>query len=728
MCLPISLTEERIDRSLQLAAAGFALDDSPATRANLLRALLRSPAILDVVGVEGLGLVRAPISPDGRTLALGAVDGSVTFLDARSGDRIGTWEGPGELGTIDWAPDGDAVAVAGIGPSANPGEPGFVHIVDPETQRLERSISVEPVADVPGMFVLPVAVFAPDGRSVIVGYHPDEGIGRSAPSALRRYDAATGEEIGRPVPAPAFGAWSDLLPTPEGNLIYAGERAAYAVDGETLRVARRYPGAGANVAALSPDGDTLALGGENGRVRLLDLDGGGIRPLPGGHREPVISAAFGPDGKTLVTGATGGSVLVWDLRLGRSSEALEGHSGDVLDLRVSADGRTLYSASADGTAIVWDLGGKQRFGARFETGFVQPALERLPPPVAVSPEDGTLAVGRANGRVELIDAETLRRRTGFEAFERSAAKGLEFSPDGRRLAVAGDRGLIGEFEAGSGKRIGDLVHEPRGRCADPRTNGTVPRCYKAGSQAIAFDPEGRTLAVGEASGRVRIWDLEGGEGARTLAQLPLFLPALALSPDGSQLAATFGLGNPKRHGTAILDTETGERIATLEGEADAPRTLDFSPDGRLLASGHVGGTALVWSTDDWRAVGPPLIHGGNLTSIRFSPDGLLLATSSSEGTTALWDVASGERIGPPLPRMADRRNLPVAGADRWATSRFSPDGRHLFVVLDTGHAVRWDLDPATWRDHACRVAGGGITPDEWERLVPEQDFRESCPS
>jgi WD domain, G-beta repeat len=109
--------------------------------------------------------------------------------------------------------------------------------------------------------------------------------------------------------------------------------------------------------------------------------------------------------------------------------------------------------------------------------------------------------------------------------------------------------------------------------------------------------------------------------------------------------------------------------------------------------------------------------------VAFSPDGRTLATSHDDGTVVLWDVGSQEAVGPQLPGIAG-----AWGTETWVTARFTPDGRRLFAVSDTERAVRWEADPAAWRQHACTVAGGGLTPEQWEEIVPEQDYISVCPS
>ena len=64
----------------------------------------------------------------------------------------------------------------------------------------------------------------------------------------------------------------------------------------------------------------------------------------------------------------------------------------------------------------------------------------------------------------------------------------------------------------------------------------------------------------------------------------------------------------------------------------------------------------------------------------------------------------------------------------WLTARFTPDGRQLFVLRDSGDAERWDVDPDAWSEHACRVAGRELTRAEWSEFVPGHDYRRVCGS
>src|SRR5439155_15896624 len=116
------LVEPRLVRALVLAREGAALDDSVATRSNLLAALLRSPAALTVLYGGGSRVVDDALSRDGRLLSVRADDGSVSFFDARKLHEVGPrFKASGKISycgaivrpvrALSFSPDGRTLAV-----------------------------------------------------------------------------------------------------------------------------------------------------------------------------------------------------------------------------------------------------------------------------------------------------------------------------------------------------------------------------------------------------------------------------------------------------------------------------------------------------------------------------------------------------------------------------------------------------------------------------------------
>jgi WD40 repeat protein/transcriptional regulator with XRE-family HTH domain/energy-coupling factor transporter ATP-binding protein EcfA2 len=149
------------------------------------------------------------------------------------------------------------------------------------------------------------------------------------------------------------------------------------------------------------------------------------------------------------------------------------------------------------------------------------------------------------------------------------------------------------------------------------------------------------------------------------------------SPDGKYLAT----GSSDK--TARLwDVATGETIRIFSGNTGEIDGVDFSPDGKyLLAGGGADHTARLWDVASGKTVQIFSGHTGGPDSGGFSPDGKLIVTAGGEDLTArIWDVATGETLhvltghsGGYLPRVA-----------------FSPDGK--YVLTAGGDSARvWDV-------------------------------------
>jgi WD40 repeat protein/class 3 adenylate cyclase/tRNA A-37 threonylcarbamoyl transferase component Bud32 len=684
-----ALIDDRLERSLLLAQAGRVLDDSVATRGNLLSALVRHPAAVGVLRGGTGALFALALSPDGRTLAAGDDAGSVVLIDTRTRERIGR---PlmldREVWQIGFSPDGRLLAVTsgeiGTGVDAH-----SVKLLDTASMRLVREIDVGRVPGAANKIV--EARFDATGRAVIATVTSNH---LDVPTQLRRYDARTGRPVGRHLGI----AGRHAIPTdaaPSRRMLFLAGDAVVLVDSSTLRVIRRVA-ARTWSAAISPDGHSVGLGGDDGSVRIVDLETGKRRTLSGRHEDRVQGLVFSPDGRTLATRSDDGRVLIWDLRAGNVRETLTGHTGPIPTMVASADGRTLYTGGLDKRIIVWDLAGDRRLAPSFQAHpFQQAGFARFHPPLAVSPSGRIVAAGRPDGGVSLHDAHTLRHLRDLPGHDEGAVMAVEFTPDGAAVAATGKNGRVELRDVTSGR----LLRPPLPGLGHP-------------AQALGLSPDGGRLAVADLHGNLRLLDLKTGavRQSPSLDGSPLHL---TFSPDGKTLAVGLGERTELRDGRSLRVVARLQATAAPRGEGAWVR---FSPDGRLLAAGAFDGYTRLWDVATRRPAGPPLAgHEAGVATAEFSPDGRMLATSGLDGTVILWDLRSRRSLG----------TLP--GPLGFTAARFSPDSRRLFVLRETGLALRWEITPDAWSLHACRVAGRNLTRAEWADLVPDEDYRRVCP-
>jgi RNA polymerase sigma factor (sigma-70 family) len=209
--------------------------------------------------------------------------------------------------------------------------------------------------------------------------------------------------------------------------------------------------------------------------------------------------------------------------------------------------------------------------------------------------------------------------------------------------------------------------------------------------AVAYSPDGKTLAMGGASPRVeggcfvKLWDVQkekmiGGtklaKEAKAGATLGEAANSLAFSPDGKRLAAGCMDGKLR-----LFDGPTGDLKKVWDDDMARFPCVVFSPGGQTLVSQGRDGTVKVWDVETAEVLRTLQGHKASVTAAAFSPDGKLFATGGivsendkvTGGEVFLWDAQTGE-LKHTLPGLT----VPVL------TLSFSPDGKTLAVAGGSG--------------------------------------------
>jgi WD40 repeat protein len=279
-----------------------------------------------------------------------------------------------------------------------------------------------------------------------------------------------------------------------------------------------------------------------------------------------------------------------------------------------------------------------------------------------------------------------------------------FAPHGERVLVASSNGKAALFDRAGDRLVSlprqhpltEAVWSPDGRLF--ATGSTVDATIwlrkrvrftvSTGAPVTALSFDRTTLLVGSGT-HVRLVDLKTHR-TKSLP-FPGAIVAGALDPNGSVFAISFRHG--KGTSTSLLDAKTGRVVARLPD--DGIRSVTFSPDGGLLATGSRDRTARLWQarTGKLRHV---LRHHGYVVGEQFSADGRSLVTSSSDGAGYVWNVGTGQRelllVGATGATEAsafspDGSEIAVASADRVARIYYSQDGRLLAPLAGHGAAV-----------------------------------------
>ncbi len=517
----------------------------------------------------------------------------------------------------DLLPDTPPIVAAGF--SADGSRVATVRLVDAARGSLECSVRDASAAG-PPLRTIPVGwghTLSPDGRTVAY-------VDGTGPIVYR--DVVTGQASLTPPPSP--------ISFPQG--------LTYSPDGRSI----------VEFGATGPADKSPGL------VRILDAATGRAIGTPIPFATRVIQVLFRPDGRAIAVVSRGETLSLWTLQPDRREllrtplNGTIGHS----PVAIEPGGRWIvaWSLAGQGAGLrFWDATSGQPLDRRIDLG------ESFTPWLSYSPDGQLLQVAEPGGLVRLFDASTDRPlsypfvripgglRTAFDETGRALLATPAGNPgQARRIAIP--EGM----EAATGPAG---VDDPRSR-SQARPVATVADQSQGASHMFAWNPaRDRLVTTGKT---VRILDPETGEAVgppiRSRWQTP---GPVAISRDGATMAHVSNNTTGDMPGTIDCLVEV-RNVATgrLVGPPIYPRNtviaLDFSPDGRSIATGDFSDLVQVWDTARGAPIGPPILQENIVWSIAYSPDGSRLAVGTNEqraeghAGVRIWDLAARRPVGP----------------------------------------------------------------------------------
>jgi WD40 repeat protein len=533
--------------------------------------------------------------------------------------------------------------------------------------------------------------------------------------------------------------------------------------------------------AFSPDGSWLAAGGCvqrpvaerkimqarrcEGTVRLWKFPNGGTGEIFGAFWSPVTAVAFSPDGSILAVATENGTVELWKFSQGRCIASYKGHVGSVRTIAFSPDGELMATAGDDRQIKLWRAQGGELWKTLGCADHVISGLTFL--------DNNLLLAADWRGMLKVY-----RTEDGFLLFSRvahdaavasisiSAARNLLVSvsddytmkvwdlPDVKSMRTLGGHGgavdKLAFWPAGnvlvSGEKSGKTLHFRRAVDGEivktwsgvGRPDIAIEQSESLNSEvfyfepvgveirSLAFSPSGAFFATGDNDGVIVIKSIFDFE-ARDWFRFKGVVAALAFSPDGQNLACAVEDGeyNPFREISLLhLCGDQRASVAWKQEYENYVWNIEFSPDGKLLASSSYRKGIKLWRVDDGQFVGTIGLDSSSAPEVfAFSPDGRFLAAAMGDLTVKVWRVADGSLVATlgshnrSIKALAFSPNGKILGSASldgsvklWRSSdwallstigpledeevhslAFSPDGKFLATGLSEGWIAVWSL-------------------------------------
>jgi len=292
-----------------------------------------------------------------------------------------------------------------------------------------------------------------------------------------------------------------------------------------------------------------------------------------GHSGAIYALAFAADGGRLFSAGKDATVRIWNTSRGAEAAVLQGHGGPVYSLAFHHEGKMLASGGADKVPLLWDLSTAALIKPLAPQMSSVTGLAWLPGRTTLVAASGERLRPERGGEIKVVYHDGPHAAPRLDRLEAEGVWSLAVSAKGPTLAWAGGAPFAFTW---------DITRQ------EPRLMRQQDQCL-----ALGLSPDGRLLAA--ASRRtVKLWDVGRGLEVAFLEGHRGTVRAVAFSPDGRTLA-TGGLDKIVR----LWSVGDGVHLrGQYEWPIGAVHAITFSPDGLLAAAAGDQGPIVVWDLDE----------------------------------------------------------------------------------------------------------------------------------
>ncbi|MCU0706670.1 MAG: hypothetical protein MUF23_00090, partial [Pirellula sp.] len=451
------------------------------------------------------------VSQDGKYLATSSRDGVLCIWDLVHGQRILKLQGLGDCRQVIWNRDGTRLSVCDYG--------GLIrHFSFDQGQLTLKDTEMRTKS--------PQLCYSPDGMTVASSVFSEGADIRSAETArvLQKFHSHHGHVLA--LAFDASGRWF-LTGGADGTVCiwdvadrspYYRERLGTVGGIATAMFRPRKAQFAVGIERLNSRGATAS---GKPRLELYNSQTLQLERTFLGHTDWVTCMSFDTSGDSLVSGSSDRTIRVWDVESGSQTHCLKGHDASLQGAWIQEPGESVVSVDDRGAIHRWNLSTQESIWSYQnleESVDVQPFVAKA----AYSARTDRLAIAiPSRGRIDVWDMNQLRRLGSHPLA--SKVHSMEFHPDGVQLAVASERSAIELWDTTTTSEYGNAL---------PVATMTG---HSDSVTSIAFSTDGERLVSVSKDETIRLFDTHRGFELMVLDELRGQNSIVAFSPDSKKI-------------------------------------------------------------------------------------------------------------------------------------------------------------------------------------------------